>query len=270
MASWHAHKELLLGRVFYPLLCASREEFMGMSRRGTREKKRGSPISPLSSVPHSTYTVHCANCGGATGRKFANCFDSRSRMTCARRANSACQNGFARGGARAREGGAELENRRWRHKRQGGGDRREREKKKKSAVSKFKFRVPPSLRSPPPFAPGEVEIISPLLSCSSPCRAWWRHGKGGGGPVTFTLFSRRLSLLPLGPMQPFHRRRPALPYMHAPVASVPILNFRNGTNEKKVLQHPFPPLSRQSGSFAGVITNFLFFFSTAHYFAGGP
>ena len=38
-SSWHAHKELLLGRVLYPLLCASIEEFMGMSRRGTREKK---------------------------------------------------------------------------------------------------------------------------------------------------------------------------------------------------------------------------------------
>ncbi len=39
MASWHAHKELLLGRVLYPLLCASREEFMGMSRSRTQEKK---------------------------------------------------------------------------------------------------------------------------------------------------------------------------------------------------------------------------------------
>ncbi len=139
-------------------------------------------------------------------------------MTCAQRANSACQNGFARGGAREREGGAELENRRWRHKRQGGGDRRGREKKKKSAVSKFKFRVPPSLRSPPPFAPGEVEIISPLpplLFLPLQGMVATREGRGGG-PVTFTLFSRRLSLLPLGPMQPFHRRRPALPYMHAP------------------------------------------------------
>ena len=60
-------------------------------------------------------------------------------------------------------------------------------------------------------------------------------------------------------MQPFHRRRPPLPYMHAPVASVPILNFRNGTNEKKSFTTPFSPSVAPKRVFRRRYNQFSFF-----------